>query len=599
MRIFFLLQDIFLPTSSNRTPNPITHLPDSIFQYKSEKNKDRDNKHKETQSTIYIPTTLVGSIERTPLDVRVDDRGVRDLALDISWDTGGSGTLSTLNTGSSSGLVKWVGAVEPEHVGRMIIPNRQSKNHSLSESITELLHSTLLSIIVGVAERSLGSSAESIGDRVSGSTSNVGSRVGIDDAILLVFPADLNKIAVRGTVLGDELRDDGELGVGVDRLALAVERGVAHAVAVIITTVLVADTVVAVGVVSALGTGAAGLASGSARMRGVGGGHVVRFPDVHLVAAGSVTTASGIDVGGGRLPVEHVGLRNVSILISDMHEETRWEIERDTNLAVNELHVMGALSITISSSVLGSSLVCRVLGHTTISVHSCEVESTVKSTSQVGNIDIEGKLLVLQAEQLVFGIGLHEVDSASDVLLCSGSHKLERKGVTGAVDSVSSGVVGSLHGAVSRTCRGVRAESGIPCVSGVAVGEARGRVEPAPVRVKNDLGLLGGASAGGTLLSSQGRMGFGLVGSNLLAVNASEDREDDGDFAVHREEDREEDRETEDEEGGYEWRMRRMRMVVVVRKEKREGERTEDGPSYTFPEDITMAEISIAIGGSL
>lgn len=217
----------------------------------------------------------------------------------------------------------------------MIIPNRQSKNHSLSESISELLHSTLLSIIVGVAKRSLGSSTESIGDRVSSGTSNVGKRVGIDDAILLVFPADLDKVAICSAVPGDELRDDGELSVGVDGLALAVERDVAHAVTVEITTVLVADTVIAVGTISTLSTRAASRASGSARMWGVCGGHVVRFPDIHLVAAGSVTAASGVDVGAGWLPVEHVGLIDVSILISDIHEESRWRREIRTSPLMN------------------------------------------------------------------------------------------------------------------------------------------------------------------------------------------------------------------------------------------------------------------------
>lgn len=190
----------------------------------------------------------------------------------------------------------------------MVVPHRQSEDHSLSERISELLESTLLGVVVGIAEGSLGGRAEGIGDGVSGGSSDVRGRVGVDDAILLVLPADLNEVAVRGTVLGDELGDDGELGVGVDRLALAVERGIAHAVAVEITAVLVADTVVAVGAVTALGTRATGLADGSARMRGIGGGHVVCFPDVHLVAAGSVAAGTGVHVGCGRGPVEGVGL---------------------------------------------------------------------------------------------------------------------------------------------------------------------------------------------------------------------------------------------------------------------------------------------------
>lgn len=209
---------------------------------------------------------------------------------------------------------------------------------------------------------------------------------------------------------------------------------------------------------------------------------------------------------------------------------------RSTNLSVDELHVVWALGITISGSVLRSSLVRSVLGHATVGIHGGEVDSSVESTWQVRHIDVEGELLALQAEHLVFGVIGHEVDSASDVLLCARGHEFEGQGVTSAVDTVGAGVVSSLHGAVGGTCGGIGAESSIPGVSGVAVGEALGRVKPAPVRVEDDLGLLGGAAAGRALLRSHGRVGFGDIGSNLLGLDTSEDREDDGEFAVHREE---------------------------------------------------------------
>lgn len=207
-----------------------------------------------------------------------------------------------------------------------------------------------------------------------------------------------------------------------------------------------------------------------------------------------------------------------------------------TNLSVDEFHVVWALGIAISSSVLSSSLIRSVLGHATVGVHGGEVDSSVEPTWQVRHIDVEGELLALQAEHLVLGIIGHEVDSASDVLLGARGHEFEGQGVTSAVDTVGAGVVSSLHGAVGGACGGIGAESGIPGVSGVAVREALGRMKPAPVRVEDDLCLLGGAAAGRALLRGHGRVGFRDIGSNLLGLDTSEDREDDGEFAVHREE---------------------------------------------------------------
>lgn len=205
-----------------------------------------------------------------------------------------------------------------------------------------------------------------------------------------------------------------------------------------------------------------------------------------------------------------------------------------TNLAVDELHVVWALSVAISSSVLSTSLIGTELGHATISVHGREVKSSVKATSEVRNIDIKGELLVLQAEHLVLGVIGHEVDSASDVLLGARGHELEREGVTSAVDTIGTRVVSTLQSAVACACCGIGAELRIPGVSGVAVGVASFRVEPTPVGVEDDLGLLSSATAGGTPLGGQGRVDFRGIGSNQLAFDAREDREDESKFAVHR-----------------------------------------------------------------
>lgn len=59
---------------------------------------------------------------------------------------------------------------------------------------------------------------------------------------------------------------------------------------------------------------------------------------------------------------------------------------------------MGALGVTVTSSVLGASLVGSVLGKTTIGIHLGEVECTVKAARKVGNINVEGEFLAQQVE---------------------------------------------------------------------------------------------------------------------------------------------------------------------------------------------------------
>jgi len=68
--------------------------------------------------------------------------------------------------------------------------------------------------------------------------------------------------------------------------------------------------------------------------------------------------------------------------------------------SVDELDVARALSITVTSSVLGTGLVVGVLGHTTILGHLNKVESTVETTGELRDIDIKRKFLVVGVEHL-------------------------------------------------------------------------------------------------------------------------------------------------------------------------------------------------------
>lgn len=126
-------------------------------------------------------------------------------------------------------------------------------------------------------------------------------------AVLDVEATNLGESAGGRIVAGEELGDNGEFGAGVDSHALAVEGGITHAERIEVATVGVAETVVAAvdGTVLAF---AASLAIDLARVRSVGGGHGVGFPDVHFTAAGTVIAGSCVDVIVGWLPAFDVGL---------------------------------------------------------------------------------------------------------------------------------------------------------------------------------------------------------------------------------------------------------------------------------------------------
>lgn len=314
-----------------------------------------------------------GGVDGAEADVGEDNVGVGDLGLNLGGDTGGGGAFATLST-ELAGLVDGEGGVEPEHVDGMVIPDGHDENHVLGEGLAHLLEAALALVVIEIAKDGLLGVAPGIGDGVLvGEAGNGGDRVGDDDAILDVEALDLGEIA--GRVL-QELGDNGELLCGIDSLALAVEGLVAHAVSVEIASIGIANTAIAV---SAVGTTAAialapALADGGAGVRSEGGSHVVGLPDIHLRAASTIFARAGVAVILGGVPSLNVGL------------------------AVDELDVAGALSITVTGTVLGTSLVAGVLGKTTVEVHGDEVESTVQTAANVGDIDIKGELVAEELE---------------------------------------------------------------------------------------------------------------------------------------------------------------------------------------------------------
>lgn len=139
-------------------------------------------------------------------------------------------------------------------------------------------------------------------------------------------------------------------------------------------------------------------------------------------------------------------------------------------------------------------------------------------TFELADVDIERELLVLQLEELVvLVLVIHEVDSGANIAT---SLELETESVARCLDTVGAGVVGAVECAVRRTSRAIRAQSLVPGVACVAVGGARGGVEPTPVAIKhNALGLGRASAASSASGNGKSRVLFRSKGSSLLSVD--------------------------------------------------------------------------------
>ena len=332
-----------------------------------------------------------GRVERAELDVGVGDGCAGILGLDGGGNTGVGTARATSR--SKSRAIDGVGGVEPECVGSSVIPQAHDENHTGGEGLAHTGETTLSCELIGVVKDSLLLSAESIGDGVGGvNARDLRDGVGVGLAVLDVEAADLVESAGVSAVDSDELSDDGELGGSVDGLASSVERLVTHAVRVEITSVLVADTIVPLVAITALGiAGASCCAADGARVGSEGGGLRVGLPDVHLRAAAAHGTGTRVGVAGGGGPSGAVG-----------HP-------------VDELEILRALSIAVTGTVFGTSLVGGVLRHATVLGHLREVQSTIETAGKVGDVHIKGELAVQKLEHLVVAVILHEVDAGTDV----------------------------------------------------------------------------------------------------------------------------------------------------------------------------------------
>jgi len=115
-------------------------------------------------------------------------------------------------------------------------------------------------------------------------------------------------------------------------------------------------------------------------MSSEGRSNLVSLPDVHFSAAASIFTRSRL-----------------------------WVPSFDIGFTIDELDVVGALSITVSSSKLSAGIITISLVSSLF--HINEVESTVDTTWQRGSVDGDGELLSEKLEHFVLRLGVEQVSS--------------------------------------------------------------------------------------------------------------------------------------------------------------------------------------------
>lgn len=456
-----------------------------------------------------------GRAELTNLDVGVGDGAVWNARDKLDWVSRGGGASTTGDTRSRRVSIDRVWGIEPQEMGSEISPDRESQNVSALEGLSHILETTVNVEVRVVTEDGLLVDAELISDGVE--VTDTGPFVlGLKDDFATLNPGttDLDEVTGGGPVVSDELGDDSDLGVGVDSLSWTVEFLVTLTERVEITAVLVADTVVSVATVTALGFGTASVeTSRRADVWGVGVGDGVGLPDIHLVTAGTVLAETSVGVDGGCSP--------------------SFSVTRTSD----ELHVVWALSIAVTGTVLGTSLVGWVLGHTTVLVHLDKVQGSVDTARGVGDIDIKGELLTDGVEHVVVGVVLQQVDTRTNVGSRRSGHELQGDSIAAGGDTVGTGVIGALKSAVSSARGVVWAEGAVELVAGVAVVELVGSIvsEPTPVGVDDDLGVLGGTAArASTGVRGQRRMGLSSDGPRLLGRDVCDEGGEKSDLAECR-----------------------------------------------------------------
>jgi hypothetical protein len=198
---------------------------------------------------------------------------------------------------------------------------------------------------------------------------------------------DFRKVSGVGSIGGDELGNNGDWFGGINSLVWTIEIFDTSSIWVKIATIFIADTLVSVGTLTARKSFTHQLSFDVTWMSSVCLCHVVGLPDIHLCAARSEFSSSGIWVGLGWVPANGV------------------------SLSIDEFNILWALGITISSSVSGTGVIVSVFIFTSIFLHLDEVKSSINTAWHVGDINCESELFVLKFEHFVFIESVHHEGS--------------------------------------------------------------------------------------------------------------------------------------------------------------------------------------------
>lgn len=193
-------------------------------------------------------TTAERRIERTNPDVREGDIGAAGLGFNGLRVTRSGSAGTTSGAGGTSRVCR-VGAVEPEHVDGVVVPQTHDQDHSSFHTSAHVCQATVFAEGGGLAKGGDLSSAEVRVDDISADSRDLGRRLGDDNAVLNVVTSDLGEGTGGGTVVSDELCHNGEGLGGVNGLAGAVEVSNTKTVRVEVTSIRVAGTGVTIGAV--------------------------------------------------------------------------------------------------------------------------------------------------------------------------------------------------------------------------------------------------------------------------------------------------------------------------------------------------------------
>jgi len=344
---------------------------------------------------------------RAKPDVGEHNSSIRRMGLHILGLTRRSRALATHTARLLRARVGRIRRVEPEHVGRMVVPERHDQDVAASKRRTQRTKPTQRLERRLVAKNALLLLTKPIRDGVSSRAGNGRVRVWKHLTVLHVEALNLAELGARA----HELRYHRHHLVRVERCAGPVEVAHTHAVAIEVAAVLVAHSAVAVTAIAARRARAFLKPGALARMRRVGSGDGVGFPNVHFRAARPDFAGPGVGVRGRRVPAADIGF------------------------AVNELDVVGTLGVAVSSPVFGAGLIVA-FAEPTVRGHFYKVQGTVESAGKLGHVNVKGEFLADDIEQLVIGVVFHEVGTRADVVRLALGDKLEAQSIVAGGDSV-------------------------------------------------------------------------------------------------------------------------------------------------------------------